>query len=447
MKEKNLNRAVKYIESWIKYNFPFARAVGLVVALGHDDEVLFQKAYGMANMEKRILMRQGHLFRIASHSKMFTAVSLMQLVEQGELRLDEPLVIYLQWLKKAKDKRYLTITARHLLEHAAGVIRDGADPSYWELARPFPTKEELIKDLQSTKLVFESNEHFKYSNYGFSILGLLIEAISGLSYVDYLQKNIFSPLKMFHSGADVNRAADKSYFATGYSIENKALKRKPLSNPSTNAMAAATGVYASAEDLCKFSRIFYKKNPVLSEMSRRDMTRIHWNVTENKYDDFYGFGCNCEKIGLQNYSGHGGGFPGFITRTIIDTKSKITLVVLRNSLDGPNVAYKMIRIIQFFGGLNFSAASHKLDEYEGRYENNWGASDILNRGDRLVCSSPMQWGIPEDVDELKQVRKDEFIIEKASGIAPLGETVKFIRSNRKIVSMNYAGRKARRISQ
>src|SRR3989338_1242810 len=148
MKKENINRAIKYIDSWIEYNFPFSRAAGFVVAIGQGDKLLWQKACGMANMEKKIKMRTDHLFRIASHSKMFTAVSLMQLVEKNKIKLSDPIIKYLPWLPNAKDKRYKRITIKHTLEHAAGIIRDGEDGSFWIFARPFPKREDLIKILK-----------------------------------------------------------------------------------------------------------------------------------------------------------------------------------------------------------------------------------------------------------------------------------------------------------
>src|SRR3989338_1596491 len=190
MKKENINRAIKYIDSWIEYNFPFSRAAGFVVAIGPGDKLVWQKASGMANMEKK------------------------------KIKLNDPLNKYLPWLAETKDKRYRRITIRHILEDAAGIIRDGEDGSYWTFERPFPKKKDLIKILKSTKLVYRPNRRFKYSNVGFSLLGLLIEEVSGLSYSEYLEKNIFGPLGMRNSGADVSPDVKFSRFAVGYGRVN-----------------------------------------------------------------------------------------------------------------------------------------------------------------------------------------------------------------------------------
>src|SRR3989338_352785 len=439
MKKENINRAIKYIHSWIEYNFPFSRAAGFVVAIGQCDKLLWQKACGMANMEKKIKMRTDYFFRIASHSKMFTAVALMQLVEKKKIKLNDPLNKYLPWLAETKDKRYRRITIRHILEHAAGIIRDGEDGSYWTFERPFPKKKDLIKILKSTKLVYRPNRRFKYSNVGFSLLGLLIEEVSGLSYSEYLEKNIFGPLGMRNSGADVSPDVKFSRFAVGYGRVNIKLLRKHLKNSSTNAMAPATGVYATAADLCKFTRIFYQKTPILSEKSKCDITRMHWIIDKNNKDYQYGLGCSRQKIGPKYYVGHTGGYPGFITRTLIDVDNKITLVFLRNSLDGPWIVNGIIKILQFFEKIKFTSSARKFDEYQGRFEDIWSTLDIINGGDRLIGVYPDNWGAPENNDELQRIGKDKFVLEKVRSSGPLGETVKFIRSHGKIIAINYAG--------
>ncbi len=444
MKKENLLRATKYLESWADFNFPFSRMPGLVIALQEGDKIVFQKAWGMANVERKIRMRTNHLFRIASHSKMFTAVSIMQLVEKGKIRLNEPLVTYLPWLKEAKDNRYRKITVRQVMEHAAGIIRDGLDSNYWDLQAPFPTREKLIRDFKSTKLVFNPNKQFKYSNYGFSLLGLLIEEVSGMSYADYLKKNIFTPLRMRNAGADID-GVDKSRFPVPYSRENKALKRSPLKNPSSRGMAAATGVYASAEDLCKFTRIFYTKNKVISEKSIREITRMHWHTDKKDATKLYGLGFDRRKIGSKWYVGHGGGFPGFITRTMIDRKDKITLVVLKNCLYGADFTASTLTILQFFENMNISSSTKKADVYEGRYENLWSILDIINRGDKLIAFSPIGWDTPKDAQELKKIGKDKYLITRADSFFSPGELVKFMHKNGAIRSVIYAGAKASKV--
>jgi len=298
----------------------------------------------------------------------------------------------------------------------------------------------LIKILKSTKLVYKPNRRFKYSNVGFSLLGLLIEEVSGLAYSEYLEENIFKPLGMRNSGADVSSDVKFSRFAVGYGRENFKHTRKPLKNSSTNAMAPATGVYATAADLCKFASIFYQKTSILSEKSKREITRMHWVVDKNNKNYQYGLGCSRQKIGTRYYVGHMGGYPGFITRTLIDVDNKITLVFLRNSLDGPWIVNGIIKILQFFEKIKYILPlAQKFDEYHGRFEDIWSTIDVINGGDRLIGVYPDNWGAPENNDELKRIGKDQFVLEKVRASGPLGETVKFIRSHRKIIAVNYAG--------
>lgn len=122
------------------------------------------EAYGYADLEKKTKLTPQHIFRIASHSKTFTATALMQLQEQGKLRIDDYVIDYLPWLKGHKDKRWQKITIRQLMSHGAGVIRDGLNADYWQLERPFPAQEELKGEILEADIDIDNNTKLKYSN-------------------------------------------------------------------------------------------------------------------------------------------------------------------------------------------------------------------------------------------------------------------------------------------
>src|SRR5215471_984914 len=115
-------------------------------------------------------MTPEHIFRVASHSKMFTATAILQLVEQGKLRLDDRAGAYLSWLDSA-------VTLRQLLNHAGGVIRDGRDADFWRVEQPFPDVAAL-RALAPDAGILPPNTTFKYSNVGFGLLGQVVEVVS-----------------------------------------------------------------------------------------------------------------------------------------------------------------------------------------------------------------------------------------------------------------------------
>jgi CubicO group peptidase (beta-lactamase class C family) len=443
MKKENLSRAIKYINSWIDFNFPYSRLPGLVVAIQQGDEIVLEKAWGFADVEHKIPMRPSNMFRIASHSKMFTTVSLLQLVEEGKVQLDKPVALYLPWLAKAKDSRYKRITIEQVLQHGAGVIRDGEDSDYWNLVRPFPTKERLQKDFCNTGLILAPNKHFKYSNYGFSLLGLLIEEVTGVPFFEYIKTHILDPLHMKQSGGDISKEIDLKQFAVGYSREDSHGKRKSFENVSTGAMASATGMYSTATDMCKFGRIFYENNKILTKKSLQLMLKPKWDTSDSKKKGaLYGLGCAQAKIGDRYYIGHGGGFPGFATQTVVDVKEKITIVVLTNSIDGEAgvIRAQIAKLLQLFEKQLYSSKAKTRDVYEGRYESVWDVADIINTKDKLISNVPLHWGVSEKPVEYHSLARDVFKIVNANSHDAVGEKAVFVQGKaRKVEKLVYAG--------
>src|SRR5262249_31924115 len=151
-----LLEAAAYVDSWIAFRREQRDLPGLVVAIRHLDEPVLCKAYGWAQLDPPVPMTPEHIFRVASHSKMFTATAIMQLVERGKLRLDDRAGAYLNWLDS-------DVTLRQLLNHAGGVIRDGVDADFWRVEQPFPDVDTL-RGLGAEATVLPTNSSFKYSN-------------------------------------------------------------------------------------------------------------------------------------------------------------------------------------------------------------------------------------------------------------------------------------------
>lgn len=110
------------------------------MAITQQDEVVFHHAYGVADQATAVPLTTNHLLRAASHSKMFTATALLQLQEQGLLRIDDNITTYIPWLAEHSDARWQTITLRQLLSHSAGAIRDGTAAGFWQGETAFPDR-------------------------------------------------------------------------------------------------------------------------------------------------------------------------------------------------------------------------------------------------------------------------------------------------------------------
>src|SRR5947207_9387780 len=148
--------------------------------------------------------------RIASHRKLFTATSVMQLREQGKLRLDDPVSKYLPWFTvKSAESDDPPITIEELLTHSSGLPREAG--AHWTTFE-FPTTEQLRELVPARVAAFAPEVRWKYSNLAFSVAGMIVEAVSGQKWADYVQREIFQPLGMSSSSVDKN----VSGLAVGY---------------------------------------------------------------------------------------------------------------------------------------------------------------------------------------------------------------------------------------
>jgi len=432
MNPQVLSGAISFIESWMRFQSERSGMPGFVIAINVDGKTVLQEGYGYANLETKEKMTPQHLFRVASHSKTFAATALMQLQEQGKLRIDDPVVQYLPWLAEHDDQRMKKVTIRQLMSHSAGMIRDGLDGDYWQRLRPFPNLEQLKKETMEAHLVLDSNVQMKYSNFGYSLLGLIIEAASGQTFKEYVEKNVLQPLDLKDTGVEFdNKIVDR--LVTGYTRRDLNKQRKPLDKAiSTEGMVAATGFYSTAENLCRyFNAHIVGSGKLLSDESKREMQRSHFRITNTKLHREYTLGFGVEVTSHRRLFGHGGGWPGQITRTLCDPEQRIVVCVLTNSIDGDALAMckGIFSVFDQFEYSSEQASKRSLGDfarYEGRYMNLWDISDIIQCGDKLISFSPLSWApFAEDIFELEYVDDTTFKVAKCEGYSEVGELVHF----------------------
>lgn len=432
-----------YMKDWLRYRYEQEDIPGFVVAVAHKGKVLFNEAYGYADLEKKEKLTPEHIFRIASHSKTFTATAVMQLQEQGKLKVSDPVVKYLPWLKKHKDKRWLQVTIKQLLSHGAGVIRDGLDSDYWRLHKPFPNETQLKQEFLGTGLILKPNQKMKYSNYGYSILGLVIEAASGQPYNNYVVDNIIRQLGLKNTYPEFSEKI-KTRVVTGYTRGDYKRKRLPIANIDTQAMSPATGFCATSKDLCSyFAAHFIGSGKLLKDESKESMQGAQWPIKYRKNKEEYGLGIDISYVGKRRLFGHSGGFPGQNTKTLCDTKNELIVVVMTNAIQGgaSNIARNVVKLIDGFQiGENLDTDKN-LTKFEGRFMSMWSVVDFIARGKKLVCASP-DWEPFDKPDELKKVDATIFQVSKTNSYGSEGELVHFnFSSPDKIQSVIYAGEK------
>lgn len=431
--------AVAYAEDWVPFRRRMTRVPGIQVAVWFDDGLVMSSAFGLADVDTGAALTPAHLFRVASHSKTFTATAVMQLVEAGALRLDDPLDAWLPFLAdgagaSADGPGVGALTVRELLSHAGGVIRDGHDGDFWQRLRPFLDEDEVRAASLDGAAVLEPNQRFKYSNIGYALLGMVVASASGVPYNDYVTKEIVGRLGLADTGPELDRARAGDY-AAGHSSLAYDDEHRTIAHVDTRAMSAATGFSSTAADLCRYvSAHFLGDERLLSDRSKRQMQHEHWDVSGGAggREGHYGLGFSISRVGERRLIGHGGGYPGHITRTLFDPDAKLAVSALTNAIDGPaeEIAAGIVKLVDLAAEPAAEpVTADAAAPFCGRYASLWHVIDIVHLGDRLVLLSPTAGDPTAMVGELAVVDDDTLMVEDINGYASVGEPITFERDD------------------
>lgn len=419
--------ASAYFDRWLAFRLRADRVPGVQAAVLHDGHIVLSAAHGVADVTTGVALTDRHLFRIASHSKTFTATAVMQLVERGALRLDDTIGDRIDELASSP---IAAVTIRELLSHAGGVVRDGWDGDFWQLDRPFPDRSELIRVATDGAAVLERNERFKYSNVGYSLLGLMIEGSTGMSYREYVAEHVIGRLGLRDTGPDLDPVRANDY-AAGHTALAYADERIPIDHIDTGAMSSATGLYSTASDLARYaSAHFDGDDRLLGPDAKRQMQHGEWKVDGTESE--YGLGFEIAKIGGRRVLGHGGGYPGHITRTYFDPVGRLAVCVFTNAIDGPamgmaTVGVKLVDLARASTPDSAGETGTDLVSFCGRFASLWGVYDIAALGGRLYQLSPMLVDPTLSPTRLDVVDADTLRIADTSGYGSRGEVLTFDR--------------------
>ncbi|MEV0803564.1 serine hydrolase [Kribbella sp. NPDC050281] len=420
---ENLREVLAYYDTWLAFNQRFLRVPGVQAAVYAGNGIAFSTAYGMADVEDGVPLTEQHLFRIASHSKTFTATAVFQLVEQGRLRLDDKVSQHVTELVGAPLGER---TVREMLAHAGGITRDSDEADWWQLDTSFPDRDQLLAVLrQESTAVLRENERFMYTNLGYGLLGLVVEAAAGTSYTSYVQTAIVDKLGLSALGPELDPARLTEY-AAGYSALSYAPERVPIEHVDTRALAAAAGFFGNARDLVTyFSAHLPGDDRLLTDRSKREMQHPLWQTTRDDWPR-YGLGLDIAKTGDRQLFGHGGGYPGHITQSMVDGSAGIAVSVLTNSIDGPagQLAGGFFRLLDLAESKDRPADPADLARFTGRYANVWGVSDIVLLGGRLYALDPAQ-GNPADRPIVLEADGDTLLVTDDSGAGTYRQRYRF----------------------
>ncbi len=431
--------AQRLFTAWMDGQLANRALPGVVVGVVSDQDLVWARGFGFADTNLRVGMTPGTRFRMASHSKLFTAMAVMQLRDEGRLRLDDPVSMHLPWFKvRTAGADDPAITIEELLSHSSGLPRE-AD-AHWTTLE-FPTEEELRNLIPERQAAFAPEVRWKYSNLAYTIAGMVIEAVSGERWADYLQTHIFNPLGMNDSSVD----QDVPGLAVGYGRRMPDGSRDVMPFVDARSMAAATGLTSTVEDMARFVSAQFRTGPrggrqILSTGSLRQMHRVR--MLETTWTRGSGIGFAVSRDRDRTYVGHGGGYPGYTTQTLIDLERRVGVIVLTNAGDSnpSEMATQLMRTV----GEAVAKATREApapttwdpawSRFAGLYRGRGGDQHVVELHERLVIINPAGSSVDSPI-ELDAIGNGQFRYVAPVGGGPVGEVVRFVEEGGRVVRM------------
>jgi len=423
--EKWLRPALNYIGRWLEFQMRMSEQPGCVVAIAYKDRIVHEQALGSADLSKGEPLTPRHRFRIASHSKSFTAAGVMKLRELGKMKLDDAIGQYVRDL----HPQIASATLGQVLSHSAGIVRDGTDSGQFTGQRPFFERNELLDDLKAPPSI-EPNTRFKYSNHGFGLIGLAIESVTGEPFTSWIKREIIDAAGLEETHPDMPISKGLS-MASGHSGKLLLGRRVPIPGLyATNAIAPAGGVVSTARDLTLFfSQLSPKaRRSILTVSSRREMVRRQWRNQHSSLERYYGLGTISGTLNGWDWFGHSGGLQGYITRTCVIPQHDLTVAVLTNAIDGWAGIWVdgVMHILRAFS--KHGAPSRKVSDWSGRWWSLWGAVDLVPMGNKVLAMAPGFINPVGDAAEVEITGRDQGRFAVADGYSSYGEPVRRVRN-------------------
>ena len=432
----------RLFSAWLEGQIAYRGLPGVVVGVVAGDDLIWSKGFGYADVATKRPMTPDVAFRMASHSKLFTATAIMQLREDGKVRLDDPVSQHLPWFRVAPagdDDGPVTIET--LLTHSSGLQREAGD--HW-VSWNFPTTDQLRALMTDRHAAYAPQVRWKYSNLAYSVAGLVVEARSGQSWADYVRTNIFIPLGMSSSSVDT----DVPSLATGYGRRMPDGSRETMPFIDARGMAAATGITSNVTDMARFVSAQFRHgarggNRILSGGSLREMHRVR--SVEETWTNGNAIGFSVTRAGEKTYVGHGGSYPGYTTHTLIHPATRVGVIVLTNATDGDpsGIARQLMNTVGEAVG-RLSAPEPAVVPWDatwarfaGLYRGRFGDLQVVLLNERLAVISPNAPTL-DGLASLVPLGGGRFRYEAKTGGSAIGEVVRFAEEGGRVTRV-YAG--------
>jgi CubicO group peptidase (beta-lactamase class C family) len=439
----DFSEAIRMIDTWLEAQRDYDHLPGISVAIVTDQEILWSKGYGMADIEKEVPSSPGTIYSICSISKLFTSVAIMQLRDAGKLRLDDLVADHLPWFNLQQQYPETgPITIRSLLTHSSGIPRESDYPYWTGPDFPFPTTKQVKAKLGAQKTLYPPSTYFQYSNLGLTLLGEVVAEVSGMPYQQYVEENILEPLRLAETRTKLPESLWRGKLATGYSALKRDGTRDMLRLFQARGIAAAAGFSSTVEDLARFAswqfRLLEKGGEeILKASTLREMQRVHW--VDPDWQTTWGLGFSVREVDGQTMVGHSGGCPGYRSILNIDPHNKQAFIVMINASGVSPYRYAtgMREIVKKVTGKGEQEKTRiNLEAFAGNYSAQpWGGeTSILPWQGKLAI-----FGLPSEnpfrsLTLLKHIKGDTF--RRIRRDETLGEEVVFERdASGKVIRM------------
>lgn len=353
---------------------------GAAVLVSRNGEIIYKKAYGMANLELNIPMQDNNVFWIASIGKQFTAIAILQLMEQGKLNLQDEITRFIPDYPTRGNK----ITIEHLLTHTSGIQNYAGMKDPENKLSGDVSLSQVIDFFKNLPMRFAPGTKWEYSNSGYLLLGHIIEKISGKSYSQYLEETIFKPLGMANSFFADNKRIIKNRVGA-YSAGEMGFENSRYLNPTIIYSAGA--IQSTIGDFFKWHQAVHAYKLVKKETLEKAFAK--YKLKDGKETE-YGYGWKVGFVYESPTIWHGGSIEGFGNIEIYLPKEDVFVVVFSNCdcYYPKDIAAKLaaLTIGKRFDYQEMQVESSILKKYAGLYENQKGQQRIISIAENSLYS-------------------------------------------------------------
>lgn len=327
--------SLRLLDMWLDAEQAYERIPGLSIAVVHDQELVWSKGYGRANIARNVSASAGTLYSGCSIAKLFTATALIKLRDEGKVALDAPVERYLDWFRSVRaDSNAAPITVANLLTHSSGLVRDLPMSDWTGPEYPFPERKAVIERAASAWTFRARGTGHEYSNVGMMLAGEIVSRVARVPFESYVRKHIFEPLGMLQTSSSPSDPGDRTGLAQGYSIIARDGTRQSIPPYHVRALAPVAGLGSTVEDLAKFAAWQFRvldgrDSTVLSANSLRGMHQVQFIPADSWTTAGHGY-----QIWRENdrtFVGHAGTCPGFQSQLLLRPQEKIATVVMINA--------------------------------------------------------------------------------------------------------------------